>query len=132
MDNEPWRKWSPVQYAHACVEFAAEMRQADPDIELMMACYGYPTEALRDMLDVAGDTVNYIIYRQGDPAFVAEVMEILRAYNKASGNQVKLVNTEWLPSCKTKIPFEDPTVPMDFDWGRDRITNDYHRCFRCV
>lgn len=129
MDNEPWRKWSPVQYAHACVEFAEEMRLADPDIQLMMACYGYPTEALRDMLDVAGGTINYIIYRQGDPKFVAEVMEILRAYNKDSGNQVKLVNTEWLPSCKTKIPFEDPTVPMDFDWGRDRITNDYHRCF---
>ena len=129
MDNEPWRKWSPLQYAQACVEFGAEMRLADPDIELMMACYGYPNEALRPMLDIAGGTVNYIIQRRGDPDFVAENLDILRRYNADTGHDVKLVNTEWLPSCETKIPFEQDGVPMDFNWGRERITNDYTHSF---
>ena len=81
------------------------------------------------MLDIAGGTVNYVIYRDGSPDFVHQVLDILRAYNGDTGRQVKLVNTEWLPSCKSKVPFGQPGVPMDFDWGRERITNDYTHTF---
>lgn len=129
MDNEPWRKWSPLQYAEACVEFGTEMRLADPDIELQMACYGYPIESLRGMLDIAGGTVNYVIYRDGSPKTVHRVLEILRQYNADSGNNVRMVNTEWLPSCGSETPFEDSSIPTDFNWGRERITNDYHHTF---
>ncbi len=129
MDNEPWRKWSPTQYAAACVEFGTEMRKADDGIELMMACYGYPIESLRDMLDIAGGTVNYVIYRNGAPDFVPQVLEILRQYQADTGNHVRMVNTEWLPSCGSRTPFEEEGVPNDFNWGKERITNDYRHTF---
>jgi len=129
MDNEPWRKWSPVQYAKECVSFGEEMRLADPDVELMMACYGYPDEAIRPMLDAAGGTVNYIIQRRGDPAFVMKMLDILEQYRKDTGNHVRMVNTEWLAGYSCRSPFvSDPSVPTDYNWGRERITNDYKRC----
>jgi len=129
MDNEPGRKWSPLQYAEECVAFGTEMRMADPTIELMMACYDCPVTAIRRMLDIAGSTVNYIIQRNGSPDFVRQNLEILREYNDDTDHNIKLVNTEWLPSCHTRYPFEDTSIPTDFSWGKERITNDYKHSF---
>jgi len=124
MDNEPNRKWSASQYAQACVDFVEEMRQADPSIEPMMACYGYPLEALPMMLDIAGGHIKYVIYRQGYPAFVKKALEVIRAYNAETGRDVQLVNTEWLSPCASIEPFEDSEMPCNFRW-RGKVTNDY-------
>ena len=130
MDNEPARKWSAEQYAVECVRFAREMRLADPSIEFMMAAYPYPTEHLADMLDICGEDIQYVAYREGKPEFVAGVLETLRAWNRAHGKNIRLVNTEWLAPCDSPEPFEDPEVDTDFEW-RGVITNDYRKtiCF---
>ncbi len=128
MDNEPCRKWTPVQYAQQCVRFAEEMRLADPSIELMMAAYDSPAEALPYMLEIAGKSINYVIYRQGWPAFVEKVLPVIRAYNEKNGTSVRLVNTEWLSSCGSVEPFEDASIPMHFRWHGE-ITNDYRNIF---
>lgn len=128
MDNEPCRKWTPTQYAEQCVRFAEEMRLADPSIELMMAAYDSPAEALPSMLEIAGKSINYVIYRQGWPAFVEKVMPVIRGYNEKNGTNIRLVNTEWLPSCGSVEPFEDPSIPTNFRWHGE-ITNDYRSIF---
>lgn len=124
MDNEPGRKWTALQYAQQCVEFAREMRLADPQIELMMAAYEYPVEILPEMLHICGKEIQYVIYRQGEPDFVHKVLPIIRTYNEENGTSIRLVNTEWLPSCASIEPFDDPEIPSDFRW-RGRIRNDY-------
>ena len=124
MDNEPGRKWSAIQYAEKCVEFAREMRLADPSIELMFAAYVYPPEVLPQMLEIAGKDINYVIYRQGHPDFVKKILPVIREYNEKNGTNLKLVNTEWLASCYSIEPFEDPDMPLNFRW-RGAVTNNY-------
>ena len=124
MENEPSRKWTARQYAGQCVAFAEEMRLADPGIELMLAAYSYPPETLAGMLNVAGGHIDYVIYRRGDPEFVGSVLPIIREYNAAHGTDIKLVNTEWLASCTSIEPFDDPVIPTAFRWHAE-ITNDY-------
>lgn len=128
MDNETSRKWEALEYARECVKFAREMRLADPDIEFMMEGYNFPTHKLRAMLDIAGGDINYLIQRNGDPEFVAEMLEIIRKYNKDTGRNIKLVNTEWLPKCDTYKPFEDSEIPQHFSWSGE-MTNDYRKSF---
>ena len=98
MDNEPGRKWTARQYAQKCVEFAREMRLADPGIELMLAAYAYDPELLPMMLEIAGKEIQYVIYRQGNPEFVHQILPVIREYNRKNGTDLKLVNTEWLLS----------------------------------
>lgn len=128
MDNEPGRKWTAHQYAKECVRFARQMRQADPNIEFMLAAYSYAPELLPQMLEIAGGEISYVIYRQGNPAFVNQILPVIREYNKLHGTNLRLVNTEWLPSCKSLEPFEDPQIPQDFSW-QGKVLNDYKGIF---
>lgn len=128
MDNEPGRKWTAKQYANQCVAFAKEMRYADPDIEFMMAAYAYDPSLLPAMLEIVGREINYVIYRQGNPEFVDKIMQTINSFNKKNGTKIRLANTEWLPSCKSAEPFEDPEMPMDFRWCGE-IVNDYRKIF---
>lgn len=128
MDNEPGRKWTARQYAEECLRFAEEMRLADPAIQLMLAAYAYPPECLPEILEIAGKAVQYIIYRQGEPAFVQKILPVLRAYNEKNGTDLKLVNTEWLPTCRSIEPFENPAMPLNFHWHGE-ITDDYATIF---
>lgn len=128
MDNESSRKWDALQYARECVRFAEEMRLADQTIELMMIGYNFPLYRIPQMLDIAGGHVNYIVQRNGEPEFVAQMLEILREYNGRTGRNIRLVNTEWLPSCQMFGPLEDPEIPENFSWD-GTITGDYRKCF---
>jgi len=128
MDNEPDRKWSAEQYAEQCVLFARKMREADPEIEFMMAAYCFDPGLLRRMLEIAGQDVQYVIYRQGDPDFVRKILPILREYNQTHGTDVRLVDTEWLPPMSTPEPYEDPEMAMEFSWY-GQIRNDVKNNF---
>ena len=128
MDNEPGRKWTARQYAEQCVAFAQEMRLADPNIKLMLAAYSYIPETLPQILEIAGKDIDYIIYRVGNPEFVNGILSVIREYNKNNGTCITMVNTEWLPSCRSIEPFEDPNVPTDFSW-KGEITNNYATIF---
>jgi hypothetical protein len=127
MDNEPGRKWISSRYAQKCVEFADEMRLADSGIELMMACYSYPLKDLELMLEIAGKHINYVIYRNGAPEFVEQALLVIREYNRKSGTQIKLANTEWLASCMSIEPYERPGTITNYIRKENLITNDYNR-----
>lgn len=128
MDNETGRKWTACQYCENCIAFAREMRLADPDIELMFAAYPFAIDVLPDMLEMVGNDIQYVIYRDGTPEFVKKIMSILRTFNETHGTSLKLANTEWLPPCDSIEPFEDPAIPTDFEW-RGEVTNDYRKNF---
>jgi len=129
MDNETDRKWGPLQYAQACVEFIDEMRLADPSIQFMMEAYRFPLEGLREMLDIAGGHINFIIQRDGSPAFVEKNLEILRQYNADTGHDVRLVNTEWLGGFRNHTPINNDkytNLMIETPWG---IHDTYETCF---
>ena len=128
MDNEASRKWEALEYAKECVKFAREMRLADPDIKFMMEGYNFPNRKLRAMLDIAGKDVDFLIQRNGDPEFVDEILDIIRKYNKDTGRNIRLVNTEWLAKCTTNEPFEDKEIPTNFAWS-GKMENDYRKVF---
>ena len=125
-DNEPNRKWSAEQYAQQCVDFAREMREVTPEAEFMLAAYAYKPDALPAILEIAGGDINYVIHRAGHPEFVARILPMIREYNAKTGRNIRLVNTEWLPSCGSPEPFDEPGIETDFRW-RGRITNDYDK-----
>ena len=127
-DNEPNRKWTAVQYAEACVEFARAIRKVSPGAEFLCAAYGYSPELLPAILEICGKDVDYVIYRNGNPDFVEKILPVLREYNRREGRNLKLVNTEWLPSCRSPEPFDEPGIRADFRW-RGEITNDYDDVF---
>lgn len=126
MDNEAGRKWSPLQYAYACVDFAKAMKAVDPDIELMMMTYSFSNSEyyIDQQLEIAGPYVDYIIARNGGPQFVSRTLAKIRAYNEKHGTHIKLTNTEWLSPSASPEPFDDPAIPQFHAW-RPKTEPDY-------
>ncbi len=127
-DNEPNRKWTAVQYAGECVKFARAIREVSPGAEFLCAAYGYTPELLPAILEICGEEIDYVIYRNGNPDFVRKILPVIREYNARTGRDLKLTNTEWLPSCQSPEPFAEPGIRTDFRW-RGVITNDYDDVF---
>jgi len=117
MENEAGRKWPPLQYAEEFVKFAVAMREADPDIQLMLEVYSYGLYWLDQMLEIAGKHVNYVITRSLDKERLIMYLDIIRKYNKAKGTDIKLSNSEWLPNANWVRPFDDPEYPQEFNWN---------------
>ncbi len=127
MDNEAGRKWSPLQYAYACVDFAKAMKAVDKDIELMMMTYSFSNSEyyIDQQLEIAGKYVDYIIARNGGPEFVSRTLKKIRAYNEKNGTHIKLTNTEWLSPSSSPEPFDDPEIPQFHAWRPDVSKADY-------
>jgi alpha-L-arabinofuranosidase len=106
LDNETYRKYGPIEYAERCVTFARTMKAVDPKIRLVMVGYWRFRDFLPAMLEIAGPAIDLVTDRGLDEAYLRGVLEDLRAYNKKSGRQIRLCNTEWL------APSDDvPVVP---------------------
>lgn len=118
MDNEAGRKWSPLQYARYCVDFAKAMKAVDSDIELMMMTYSFSnsTYYIDQQLEIAGEYIDYLISRNGSPESVSSILAKIRAYNEKHGTHIKLVNTEWLSPSASPEPFDDPEIPQLHAW----------------
>lgn len=127
-DNEVYRKWNAIQYAEKCVEFAREMRLASPDIEFMMVIYTYDIANTPKMLEIAGGDINYVTHRDGTPETVATYLPIVREYNQKHNTDIRLVNTEWLPSSHSPEPFDNPNIDQNYEWDAG-IHNDYDKVF---
>jgi hypothetical protein len=129
MDNEPGRKWSALQYARQVVKFAEAMRGVDPDIKLMMAYYGFQDgmEWLPQMLEIAGQHIDFVIHREKSKVFIECALSILRAYNQRNATDIRQVNTEWLASFNAPEPFDDPEIPQDYRWQGRQTINDYRK-----
>ncbi|MGI5846646.1 MAG: hypothetical protein ACOX5T_01275 [Candidatus Cryptobacteroides sp.] len=125
MDNEAGRKWSPLQYARYVVEFGKAMKAVDPDIELMLMTYSFSNSSyyIDQQLEIAGEYVDYVISRNGDPRSVSRILGIVRAYNEKNGTHIKLVNTEWLSPRASPEPFDDPEIPQFHTWRPETINN---------
>ncbi|MCD7937532.1 MAG: hypothetical protein LUG98_11775 [Tannerellaceae bacterium] len=128
MDNEAGRKWNALEYARQVVLFSDAMRAVDPDIELMMMCYSFDHEEdyFEQMLEIAGQHIEYVIFRNGSPAFVNRILQNLRKYNEANGTSVRLTNTEWLAGGSSPEPFADPEIPQHHAWSW-RVENNYKK-----
>jgi hypothetical protein len=124
MENEAGRKWPPLQYAEEVVKYAVAMREADPDIKLMMEVYSYGLAWLEQMLEVAGKQVNYVITRSLDKERLIMYLDVLRKYNKSHSTDIKLSNSEWLPNPNWIRPFDDPEYPQLFNWEIEPQTDD--------
>lgn len=128
MDNEAGRKWNALDYARNVVQFSKSMKSVDSDIKLMMMCYSFDQgeEYFEQMLEIAGDHIDYVIYRNGSPQFVNHVLSILKKYNDENGTSIKLTNTEWLADGNFPEPFEDKNIPQNHTWSW-RVENDYKK-----
>ena len=127
-DNEPARKWTAEEYASECVNFIREMRLVSPEAKFLMATYSYAVEDLPKMLEIAGQDVDFVIYRDGSPALAAKVLSILREYNARTGRNIRFTNTEWLPPCTSPEPFEELTISANYNMDF-KIWNDYDKVF---
>lgn len=106
LDNEPYRKFGPKQYAHRAVEFARAMKEVDPTIKLAIAGYGPFREKLGRMLDICGQYIDLVSDRligRGAEEDTDREIAILSAYQEKTGRRIGLCNTEWL------APFDPPT-----------------------
>jgi alpha-L-arabinofuranosidase len=126
MENEARRKWSAPAYAAKVVEFAAAMREVDSKIRIMMENYSYGPDALPGMLAIAGKSIDLVITRASDRLTIARLLEIIRAYNRDNGTQLRLANTEWLAfRDDAPEPFADPEIARGL--GRAAPTADYRK-----
>jgi alpha-N-arabinofuranosidase len=106
LDNETGRRFTTAQYAQRCVEFAQAMRAVDPAIRIAVVGYDWHRIELSHLLETAGPYVDFIVDRAIDEAALRRDLDEIRAYNRSSGRQIRLCNTEW-PAPERDVP---PTV----------------------
>lgn len=95
MDNEPYRKFDPITYAHKCVEFSKAMKKVDPSIKIIMAAYFTYGPKLKEMLQIAGRYID-IVNKRENLSFeqYKQALDIIRAYNRANGTHITMCDTE--------------------------------------
>ena len=94
LENEAYRKYSSLEYARRCVEYARLMKKAGPSIKLAMIGYANYRRSLPEMLEIAGGWIDLVTDRGAD----AETLRVIAAYNRKSGRHIQLCNTEDYPS----------------------------------
>jgi alpha-N-arabinofuranosidase len=62
-----------------------------------MISYCYGNEALKKMLSIAGEHIDFLADRGFEEGDLEAKLNILNDYNWAHGTQIKYCNTEWLP-----------------------------------
>jgi len=119
LDNEPFRKYGPMQYARRCVEFCKAMKKVDPTIKIVMPVYGnhYHTN-MGKMLEIAGSYIDLVADRAKQESRLRHDLEVISAYNTENQTDIKLCNTEWLAQI-SDVPFasnalnDEPTPEND-------------------
>ena len=103
LDNEVSRWFEAKDYAWAAVIYSRAMKAADPSIKIGMVSYGggwrTPSykDQLDDMLDIAGQDINFLADRSDAESGLDAMLELLRNFNAEHGTEIKYCNTEWLP-----------------------------------
>jgi alpha-N-arabinofuranosidase len=106
LDNETFRRFTVAQYAQRCVEFARAMRAVDPTIEIAAVGYDSYRSSLTELLEAAGEHIDYVVDRSIDERALRRDLAVIRAYNRRHDRHVRLCNTEW-PAPEYDVP---PTV----------------------
>ncbi|MBE6724132.1 MAG: hypothetical protein E7576_02880 [Ruminococcaceae bacterium] len=97
MDNECHRWFRAEEYAEACVLYSETMKAVDPTIKIGMISYCYGNEALKKMIEIAGEHIDFLADRGFDENDLRGKLSILNDFNQAHGTNIKYCNTEWLP-----------------------------------
>lgn len=95
MDNEPYRKFDAITYAHKCVEFSKAMKKVDPSIKIIVANYFIYGPKLEEMLKIAGSYID-VVNKRENLTFeeYKKTLDIINAYNKIHGTHIKMCDTE--------------------------------------
>jgi hypothetical protein len=102
LDNETYRRFGALEYAHRAVEFAKAVKAVTPDARLVMVGYWRFNESLAAMLDIAGEWIDGITDRATSEEALRKDLDVLAAYNKSHGRSIFLCNTEWLAATDMK------------------------------
>ena len=94
MDNEPYRRFTAIEYAHKCAEYGKLMKQKDPKIKLVMGNYWDFNKKFAEMLEIAGPYIDMITNRGGSVQEMWNDISILETYNKKHGRDITLCHTE--------------------------------------
>ena len=97
MDNEVHRWFTPEEYARTCVLYAKTMKAVDPTIKIGIDTYSYNLEALKKMVEIAGNDIDFIADRGCDEGNLQRKLAIIHAHNEQFGTHLRYCNTEWLP-----------------------------------
>ena len=73
------------------------MKAVDPSIKIGMISYCYGNEALKRMIEIAGEHIDFLADRGFDEEDLRGKLAILNEYNRAHGTSIRYCNTEWLP-----------------------------------
>ena len=96
LDNETYRKWSPAEYARECIRYTQAARSVDPAIRFVAVGYGEFAKEVRQIVEIAGKSIDFISDRAKGEKHLEDQLLILKDYNQRSGRNVRLTNTEWL------------------------------------
>ncbi|MCX6928439.1 MAG: hypothetical protein NT154_35310 [Verrucomicrobia bacterium] len=102
LENEAYRKYTSLEYARLCVEYARLMKRADPSIKLAMIGYANYRRSLPQMLEIAGKWIDLVTDRAAD----AGTLKVIEAYNRQTGRHIRLCNTEDYPPAGSRSSLE--------------------------
>lgn len=96
MDNETWRWFTKEEYAEYVRKYAETMRSVDPDIQIGICSYHAFSEPIAELLELYGDSINFIADRMCEPFNIKRKIEILQEYNRTHKHQIYYTDTEAL------------------------------------
>lgn len=127
LDNEVHRWFGWEDYAHAAVVYARAMKAVDPSIQIGLVTYGGDEtisfhSKLRQMLDIAGPSIDFLADRHNAEDGLDEMLSIMREYNESTGSDLKYCNTEKLfyegePDDQNRFDYEGE-ITKSFMFGK--------------
>jgi alpha-N-arabinofuranosidase len=94
MDNENYRRFDAITYAHKVVAFSRAMKAVDPSIKIIMANYYCYHPAFAQMLEIAGPDIDMVVNRNGPIPQIQSDAVVLRDYNARHNRAITLCDTE--------------------------------------
>ena len=122
MDNETWRWFTKEEYAEYVNRYAAAMRSVDPTIEIGICSYHTFSDVIEDILELCGESVNFIADRMCEPFNIKRKIAIVQRYNETHEHQIYYTDTEALQNRDlTLAPFTKKYyAEHDLDFCRSR------------
>ena len=115
MDNEPYRRYTALEYAWKCAEYGKLMKQKDPTIKLVMGNYWDFNKRFAEMLEIAGPYIDMITNRGGSVAEMWNDISILEKYNKEHNRNITLCHTELRPPLAKNSGGSEEAVSQEID-----------------
>lgn len=96
MDNETWRWFTKEEYAEYVNRYAEAMRSVDPTIQIGVISYHTFSDVIEDILDMCGESVDFIADRMCEPFNIKRKIGIVNQYNATHKHQIYYTDTEAL------------------------------------